>query len=125
LAHPGRERALRRFRPSGGPRARGGGERRGREGDGVAWGPLASERGGKGRRFGQTAGEPAERGEKPAAGEAGRRRKRLTGEEDDAGALRIGLGEGEERDGRSWCEKEGARGKLFIGARGKGGGGAP
>jgi hypothetical protein len=25
LAHPGRERALRRFRPSGGPRARGGG----------------------------------------------------------------------------------------------------
>jgi hypothetical protein len=24
LAHPGRERALRRFRPSGGPRARGG-----------------------------------------------------------------------------------------------------
>jgi hypothetical protein len=32
-------------------------------------GPLASEReGGKGRRCGQTAGEPAERGEKPAAG---------------------------------------------------------
>jgi hypothetical protein len=51
LAHPGRERALRRFRPSDGPRARGG-ERRGREGDGVAWGPLASERGGKGRRYG-------------------------------------------------------------------------
>jgi hypothetical protein len=52
------------------PTSEGGGERRGREGDGVAWGPLASERGGKGRRFGQTAGEPAERGEKPAAGEA-------------------------------------------------------
>jgi hypothetical protein len=29
------------------------------------------------------------------------------------------------RDGRSWCEEEGARGELFIGARGKGGGGAP
>jgi hypothetical protein len=46
LAHPGRERALRRFRPSGGPRARG--KRRGREGDVVAEGPLASERGGEG-----------------------------------------------------------------------------
>jgi hypothetical protein len=55
----------------------------------------------------------------------GRRRKRLTGEENDAGASRIGLGGGEERDGRSWCEEEGARGELFIGARGKGGGGAP
>jgi hypothetical protein len=51
----------------------------------------------------------------------GRRRKRLTGEEDDAGALQIELGEREERDGRSWCEEEGAQGKLFIGARGKGG----
>jgi hypothetical protein len=51
----------------------------------------------------------------------GRRRKGLTGEEDDAGALRIELGEGAERDGRSWCEEEGARGELFIGARGKGG----
>jgi len=50
----------------------------------------------------------------------GRRRKGLTGEEDDAGALRIELGEGEERDGRSWCEEEGARGELFIGARGQG-----
>jgi hypothetical protein len=50
----------------------------------------------------------------------GRRRKRLTGEEDDAGALRIGLGKREERDGRSWCEEEGARGELFIGARGQG-----
>ena len=27
----------------------------------------------------------------------------------------------EERDGRGWCEEEGARGELFIGARGKGG----
>jgi hypothetical protein len=70
LAHPGRERALRRFRPSGGPRARGGG-RRAREGDGVAWGATCQrERCGEGRRCGQTAGEPAERGEKPAAGEA-------------------------------------------------------
>jgi hypothetical protein len=51
----------------------------------------------------------------------GRRRKGLTGEEDDAGALRIELGGGEERDGRSWCEEEGARGELFIGPRGKGG----
>jgi hypothetical protein len=44
LAHPERERALKRFRPSGGPRARG--KRRDREGDGVVEGPLASERGG-------------------------------------------------------------------------------
>jgi hypothetical protein len=55
----------------------------------------------------------------------GRRRKGLTGAEDDAGALRIELGGGEERDSRSWCEEEGARGELFIGARRKGGGGAP
>jgi hypothetical protein len=34
------------------PTSEGGGERRGREGDGVAWGPLASERGGKGRCYG-------------------------------------------------------------------------
>jgi hypothetical protein len=54
----------------------------------------------------------------------GRRRKGLTGEEDDDGASRIELGEGEERDGRGWCEEEGARGEPFIGARGKGGGGA-
>jgi hypothetical protein len=54
----------------------------------------------------------------------GRRRKGLTGEEDDDGASRIVLGEGEERDGRGWCEEEGARGEPFIGARGKGGGGA-
>ena len=40
-----RARALRRFWPSGGPRA---GERRGRgRGDGVARGPLVSERGGR------------------------------------------------------------------------------
>jgi hypothetical protein len=51
----------------------------------------------------------------------GRRRKGLTGEEDDDGASRIVLGEGEERDGRDWCEEEGARGEPFIGARGKGG----
>jgi hypothetical protein len=50
----------------------------------------------------------------------GRRRKGLTGEEDDDGASRIELGEGEERDGRGWCEEEGARGEPFIGARGKG-----
>jgi hypothetical protein len=51
----------------------------------------------------------------------GRRRKGLTGEEDDAGASRIELGGGEERDDRGWCEEEGARGEPFIGARGKGG----
>ena len=70
MAHPGRERALRRFRPSGGPRARGG-ERRGRDGDGVAWGPLASERG---ERDGVTVDggdEPAVRGEDSAAGRLG------------------------------------------------------
>jgi hypothetical protein len=50
----------------------------------------------------------------------GWRRKRLTGEEDDADALRIGLGKREERDGRSWCEEEGAQGELFIGARRQG-----
>jgi hypothetical protein len=50
----------------------------------------------------------------------GWRRKRLTGEEDDAGALRIGLGKREERDGRSWCEEEGAQGELFIGAQRQG-----
>jgi hypothetical protein len=44
----------------------------------------------------------------------GRRRKGLTGEEDDADALRIELGEGEEGDGRSWCEEEGARGGGFL-----------
>jgi hypothetical protein len=55
---------------------------------------------------------------------SGRRRKGLTGEEDDVGASRIELGEGEERDDRGWCEEEGARGEPFIGARGKGGGGA-
>jgi hypothetical protein len=50
----------------------------------------------------------------------GRRGKGLTGEEDDDGASRIVLGEGEERDGRGGCEEEGARGEPFIGARGKG-----
>jgi hypothetical protein len=50
----------------------------------------------------------------------GRRRKGLTGEENDAGASRIVLGGGEERDGRGWCEEGGARGEPFIGARGKG-----
>jgi hypothetical protein len=61
LAHPGRERALRRFRPSGGPRARGGNGAVARVTASLE-GPLASERGGK-RRWGPTAGEPAERGE--------------------------------------------------------------
>jgi hypothetical protein len=50
----------------------------------------------------------------------GRSRKGLTGEENDAGASRIVLGGGEERDGRGWCEEGGARGEPFIGARGKG-----
>jgi hypothetical protein len=48
-----RARVLKRFRPSGGPRARG--RRRGCEGDGVAVGPLASESGGEKRHRGQTA----------------------------------------------------------------------
>jgi hypothetical protein len=48
-----RARALKRFRPSGGPRARG--RRRGCKGDGVAVGPLASESRGEKRRRGQTA----------------------------------------------------------------------
>jgi hypothetical protein len=64
-----RARVLKRFRPSGGPRARG--RRRGCEGDGIAVGPLASESGGE-----ETASRPdgvANRpsvGEEPAAGEA-------------------------------------------------------
>ena len=50
----------------------------------------------------------------------------LTGEGEDGGASRIGLGRGEEGRGRGRCEEEGARGELFIGARGgRGGGGAP
>ena len=69
MAHPGRERALRRFWPSGGPRARGKNGAVARVTASLE-GPLASEREGKKRRCGQTAGEPAERGEKPAAGEA-------------------------------------------------------
>jgi hypothetical protein len=51
----------------------------------------------------------------------GRRRKGLTGEENDAGALRIVLGGGEERGGRGWCVEGGARGEPFIGGRGPGG----
>jgi hypothetical protein len=51
------------LRPSGGPRARG--RRRGCEGDGVAVGPLASERGGGGNGVAaRRRGEPAERGRK-------------------------------------------------------------
>jgi hypothetical protein len=204
-----RARALKRLRPSDGPRARG--RRRGCEGDGVAVGPLASERGGGNGVAARRRGEPAERGRKgrppgkldgglppvarffgqgrvvwhgrrlaiptvgsiwpervgrglptgrgrsSAAGIAagglwvghggwkvvlrvrgyvrdllgplnflpdqrrrrGRRRKGLTGEENDAGASRIVLGGGEERDGRGWCEEGGARGEPFIGARGR------
>ena len=43
----------------------------------------------------------------------GRRRKGLTGEENDAGASRIELGGGEERDGRGWCEEAVARASLL------------
>ena len=46
MAHPGRERALRRFRPSGGPRARGGNGAAARVTASLE-GPLASERGGE------------------------------------------------------------------------------
>jgi hypothetical protein len=70
LAHPGRERALRHFRPSGGPRARGG-VRCGRDGDGVAWGPLASERGGRDGVTVDGGNEPAVCGEDSAAGGLG------------------------------------------------------
>jgi hypothetical protein len=54
----------------------------------------------------------------------GRRGKGLTGEEDDDGASRIVLGDGEEGSGRGRCREEGARGDPFIGARGEGSGGA-
>jgi hypothetical protein len=60
-----RARALKRFRPSGGPRARG--RRRGCEGDGVAVGPLASEGGGAGG-----AGAPGP----PGGGGGGEKRRR-------------------------------------------------
>jgi hypothetical protein len=64
-----RARALKRLRPSDGPRERG--RRRGCEGDDVVVGPLASERGGRKRRRGQTAGRTGRAREKrPAAGEA-------------------------------------------------------
>jgi hypothetical protein len=49
----------------------------------------------------------------------GRRRKGLTGEENDAGASRIVLGGGEERDGRGWCEEGGARGKGEVAGLGR------
>jgi hypothetical protein len=52
------------------------------------------------------------------------RRGGLTGEGEDGGALRIALGRGEEGSGRGRCGEGGALGDLFIGARGKGSGGA-
>jgi hypothetical protein len=42
----------------------------------------------------------------------------------DGGAPRIVLGRGEEGSGRGRCGEGGARGDLFIGARGEGSGGA-
>jgi hypothetical protein len=48
----------------------------------------------------------------------------LTGEGEDGGASRIVLGRGEEGSGRGRCGEGGARGDLFIGARGEGSGGA-
>jgi hypothetical protein len=57
-------------------------------------------------------------------GEGERRGKGLTGEGEDGGALRIALGRGEEGSGRGRCGEGGARGDLFIGAQGKGSGGA-
>jgi hypothetical protein len=53
-----------------------------------------------------------------------RREKGLTGEGEDGGALRTALGRGEEGSGRGRCGEGGAWGDLFIGARGKGSGGA-
>jgi hypothetical protein len=52
------------------------------------------------------------------------RRGGLTGEGGDGGAPRIGLGRGEEGSGRGRCGEGGARGDLFIGARGEESGGA-
>jgi hypothetical protein len=70
LAHPGRERALRRFRPSGGPRARGG--------NGAAARVTASQGAHLPAREGERDGvtvdggdEPAVRGENSAAGGLG------------------------------------------------------
>jgi hypothetical protein len=52
------------------------------------------------------------------------RRGGLTREGEDGGVPRIVLGRGEEGSGRGRCGEGGARGGLFIGARGKGSGGA-
>jgi hypothetical protein len=52
------------------------------------------------------------------------RRGGLTGEGEDGGAPRIALGRGEEGSGRGRCREGGARGSLFIGARGEGSDGA-
>jgi hypothetical protein len=52
------------------------------------------------------------------------RRGGLTGEGEDGSAPRIALGRGEEGSGRGRCREGGARGDLFIGARGEGSGGA-
>jgi hypothetical protein len=52
------------------------------------------------------------------------RRGGLNGEGEDGGVPRIVLGQGEEGSGRGRCGEGGARGGLFIGARGKGSGGA-
>jgi hypothetical protein len=48
----------------------------------------------------------------------------LTGEGENGGASRIGLGRGEEGGGRGRCGERSARGDLFIGAQGEGSGGA-
>jgi hypothetical protein len=48
----------------------------------------------------------------------------LTGEGEDGGASRIALERGEEGSGRGRCGEGGARGDLFIGARGERSGGA-
>jgi hypothetical protein len=54
----------------------------------------------------------------------GRRGGGLTGAGGDGGASRIALGRGEEESGRGRCREGGARGSLFIGARGEGSDGA-
>jgi hypothetical protein len=51
-----------------------------------------------------------------------RRGEELTGEGEDGGASRIALGRGKEGSGRGRCGEGGARGDLFIGARGEGSG---
>jgi hypothetical protein len=133
--------------PRGGGLARAGaGDPRGRldsargDREGAVRGEVAELRGGDCRRWslgeglGRGSGvlssrqcEEAARLSQSLAGPTEREREEgeeLTGEGEDGGASRIGLGRGEEGGGRGRCGEGGARGDLFIGARGEGSGGA-